>query len=139
MNLLYKFDKSITNISDNHHLRGIKRFCVEFFFFGLKNARACLFAGLFFLAIFCIPQNGIFNIPRYDLLLIIAICIQAFMLLARLESFDEFKAIMLFHVIGFVLEFYKTTITHSWSYDDFAYTKIGGCTFIFWFYVFCHW
>ena len=47
--------------------------------FTLKEARACLFAGLFFAAVFAVPRAGLFGIARYDLLLLIAIAIQAWM------------------------------------------------------------
>ncbi len=100
---------------------------VEFLYFGVKEARACLFAGLFFAAIFVVPRAGLFGIPRYDLLLLVALAIQAFMVLAKLETIDELKAITLFHLVGFVLEAFKTSPgVGSWSYPDFAYTKVLG-------------
>ena len=100
---------------------------VEFLYFGLKEARACLFAGLFFVAIFVVPRAGLFGIPRYDLLLLIALAIQAFMVLSKLETIDELKAITLFHAVGFALEAFKTSpAIGSWSYPDFAYTKVLG-------------
>ncbi|MGN6113001.1 MAG: DUF817 domain-containing protein [Luteimonas sp.] len=100
---------------------------VEFLYFGVKEARACLFAGLFFAAIFVVPRTGLLGIPRYDLLLLIALAIQAFMVLAKLETIDELKAITLFHLVGFVLEAFKTSPgVGSWSYPDFAYTKVLG-------------
>ena len=39
------------------NLAGLARFCVEFLYFGLKEARACLFAGLFFAAVFAVPRT----------------------------------------------------------------------------------
>jgi uncharacterized membrane protein YoaT (DUF817 family) len=108
-------------------LSGLRRALVEFLWFGLKNARACLFAGLFFLAVFGVPRAGLLGIPRYDALLIIALAIQAGMLRAKLETWDELKAITLFHIIGFALEVFKTSdAIRSWSYPDFAYTKLFG-------------
>lgn len=99
----------------------------EFLYFGIKEARACLFAGLFFVAIFAVPRAGLLGIPRYDLLLLVALAIQAFMVLSKLETIDELKAITLFHVVGFVLEAFKTSPgVGSWSYPDFAYTKVLG-------------
>src|SRR5690606_14681320 len=60
----------------------------------------------------------------YDALLGIAIAIQAWMVLAKLETLDELKAICLFHVVGFALGAFKTSpALGSWSYPDFAYTK----------------
>jgi uncharacterized membrane protein YoaT (DUF817 family) len=108
-------------------LSGFGRFLVEFLCFGIKQARACLFAGLFFLSVFAIPRAGIMGIPRYDVLLAIALLIQAGMVLTGLESLDELKAISLFHVIGFALEAFKTSgAIGAWSYPDPGYTKLFG-------------
>jgi len=97
------------------------------FHFGLKEARACLFVVLFFGAVFLVPRGGLFGIPRYDLLLVIALAIQAWMVWAKVETLDELKAITLFHLIGFALEVFKTSNgIRSWSYTDFAYTKVMG-------------
>lgn len=109
------------------NLFGARRVLTEFIWFGVKEARACLFAGLFFLAVFGVPRAGLFGVPRYDLLLIIAIAIQAWMVWAKLETWDELKAISLFHILGFGLELFKTSSAiRSWSYPDFAYTKLFG-------------
>ena len=99
----------------------------EFFWFGIKQVRACLFAGLFFLAVFGMPRAGVLGIPRYDVLLVVAIAIQAWMVWAKLETWDELKAITLFHLIGFGLEVFKTSDgIRSWNYPAFAYTKVFG-------------
>src|SRR6185436_15584900 len=87
----------------------LRRFVAEFLAFGLKEARACLFAGLFFLAVFTVPRGGVLGVPRYDLLLLIALAIQGWMVWAKLETVDELKAITLFHVLGFGLEAFKTS------------------------------
>ncbi len=108
-------------------LSGLRRAGVEFLSFGIKQARACVFAGLFFAAVFFVPRAGVLGVPRYDLLLLIALGIQAFMVWTKLETWDELKAISLFHVIGFALEVFKTSGgIRSWSYPDFAYTKLFG-------------
>lgn len=108
-------------------LAGFRRFVVEFLYFGFKEARSCLFVGLFFTAVFSMPRAGIFGIPRYDLLLVIALLIQVWMVWTKLETMDELKAITLFHMIGFALEAYKVSSgIKSWSYPDFAYTKLFG-------------
>jgi len=74
-----------------------------------------------------VPRAGLFGIPRYDLLLLIALAIQAWMVWAKIETVDELKAITLFHVLGFCLEAFKTSSgIRSWSYPDFAYTKLFG-------------
>lgn len=95
--------------------------------FILKEVRACIFAGLFFLAVLLVPRAGFAGLPRYDLLLLIALGIQGLLLYTRQESRDEVKAICLFHIMGFALEVFKTSSgIQSWSYPDFAYTKVFG-------------
>ncbi|MDY4366415.1 DUF817 domain-containing protein [Pectobacterium brasiliense] len=118
-----QLEKGITPSSP----KGLTRFLIEFIYFGVKEARACLFVGLFFLAVFSVPKAGWFSIPRYDLLLIFAILIQGWMVASKLETWDELKAITLFHLVGFALEVFKTSSgIRSWSYPDFAYTKVLG-------------
>lgn len=125
--MLQSLDKHLLSGPSISDLTGFKRFCLEFFYFGIKEARACLFAGLFFIAIFLLPRSGLFGIPRYDALLLIALTIQAWMLWTKLETWDEFKAICLFHGIGFALEVFKVSGNiQSWSYPDFAYSKVFG-------------
>lgn len=124
---LSRIDGILLNYRPDDELIGFRRFAVEFLFFGIKQARACLFVALFFGAIFLIPRSGIFGLPRYDVLLIIALLIQALMVVSKLETLDELKAVSLFHLIGFALEVFKTSgAIQSWSYPDFAYTKVAG-------------
>lgn len=120
-------DRHLLDFRPRTALRGVKRFVAEFVYFGAKEARACLFVGLFFTAVFTVPRAGLLGLSRYDLLLLIAIAIQAWMLWAQLETLDELKAICLFHVIGFVLEVFKTSSgIGSWAYPEFAYSKVLG-------------
>jgi uncharacterized membrane protein YoaT (DUF817 family) len=108
-------------------LDGLRRGLAEFLWFGIKSARACLFVGLFFAFVLVMPRAGLFGIPRYDLLLAVAIAIQLWMVRAKLETWDELKAVCLFHVVGFALEVFKVSgAIQSWSYPDFGYTKIFG-------------
>jgi uncharacterized membrane protein YoaT (DUF817 family) len=120
-------DKALLSPRIRSNLSGFSRFAVEFFYFGVKQARACLFAGLFFSAVFLVPRSGILGLPRYDVILFIALMIQVWMVWAKLETWDEVKAISLFHVVGFCLEVFKTSSgIGSWSYPDFAYSKLLG-------------
>ncbi|WP_084416245.1 DUF817 domain-containing protein [Massilia alkalitolerans] len=106
-------------------LGGWRRASAEFLYFGFKNARACLFVGLFFAAMMLTPRTGMFGIPRYDVLLLVALAIQLWMVRSGLETMDELKAICLFHAIGFALEAFKvSSAIQSWAYPDFAYTKV---------------
>jgi uncharacterized membrane protein YoaT (DUF817 family) len=109
------------------HLDGLRRGLAEFLWFGIKEVRACLFVGLFFAAVLLMPRAGLLGIPRYDLLLVVAIAIQLGMVWAKLETWDELKAVCLFHAVGFALEAFKvSSAIQSWSYPDFGYTKIFG-------------
>ena len=125
--MLRAVDAHFVNVAARPELAGVRRAVIEFLYFGAKCARACLFAGLFFGAVFLVPRGGLLGVPRYDLLLVIAVAIQGWMLWAGLESRDEVKAITLFHLIGFCLEVFKTSpAIGSWSYPDFGYTKLFG-------------
>lgn len=107
--------------------RRLPAWLLECLAFTVKEARACLFAGLFFAAVLLLPRGGLFGIPRYDLLLLWALAVQAAMLALRLESRDELRAIGLFHLLGFALEVFKTSPgIGSWSYPDPAFSKLFG-------------
>jgi uncharacterized membrane protein YoaT (DUF817 family) len=123
----YALARHLLGLRARPDVSGLSLFLLEFLYFGFKQARACLFVGLFFAAVISVPRAGIFGIPRYDTLLAIALGIQAWMVWARLETVDELKAICLFHVVGFVLEVFKTSSAiSSWAYPDFAYSKLFG-------------
>jgi uncharacterized membrane protein YoaT (DUF817 family) len=120
-------DAHLLTLDASAGLSRLPRAAAEFLCFGVKQVRACAFAGLFFAAVFAVPRGGLLGVPRYDLLLVIALAIQGWMVWAKLETWDEVKAITLFHVIGFALEVFKTSSgIGSWSYPDFAYTKLFG-------------
>lgn len=122
-----RLDHWLMQVTPPADTRGFNRFCWEFWFFGLKQARACLFVALFFAAVLLVPRSGVWVIPRYDVLLILALLIQYWMVWSKLETMDELKAICLFHLVGFALEVFKTSgAIQSWSYPDFAYSKVLG-------------
>lgn len=124
--MLAAFDRHLMD-ARARPMRGARRAVVEFLYFGIKEARACLFVAGFFLALVLTPRAGVLGIPRYDVLLVVALAIQAGMVWSRLESWDELKAVSLFHLIGFALEVFKVSGSiASWSYPDFAYTKLWG-------------
>lgn len=120
-------DDYLLNYSLAEGTSRLRRFALEFLCFGVKEARACLFGALIFLAVFLVPHAGVMGLPRYDVLLLITVAIQGWMLWQKLETWDEMKTIALFHLIGFALEVFKTSSgIKSWSYPDFAYTKVFG-------------
>ncbi len=97
----------------------------EFLIFGLKQAQAAIFAGSFFVLLFLSNHIPLFGLARYDFLFIAAVIIQAVLYFTKLETKDEVKVIFLFHIIGLVLELYKTSPgVGSWSYPEDAVFKI---------------
>jgi len=100
---------------------------VEFFSFGVREALSCLFAALFFVILAL--SHGLPGdiLPRYDFILLASLALQFAMFAAGLESLREIKAITLFHLLGLALEIFKThPAIHSWSYPEFAYSKVFG-------------
>ena len=99
---------------------------IEFVAFGVKQVRACAFAGSFFALLFLSNAIPLFGLARYDFLFIAAILLQVALYALRLETLNEIKVIFLFHALGFVLELYKTNpAIGSWSYPEAAFFKIG--------------
>lgn len=100
-------------------------FIKELTAFTILEARACVFAGSFFVLLF-LSHYITLGLPRYDFIFLGAIAIQLVLITTRIETWDEVKVIFLFHILGFVLETFKThPAIGSWSYPEFGYTKIG--------------
>lgn len=108
----------------NSILSKAKILTTDLFAFGLKEARACIFAGTFFALLF-LSHHVTFGLFRYDFLFVSAVLLQIILLLAKIETFDEFKTIILFHVLGFCLEVFKThPAIGSWQYPEAGYFKL---------------
>jgi len=99
----------------------------EFILFGLKMAWSCLF-GAAMLSLMIVTHlwwPADLPLHRYDFLFGSALVIQALMLWTRLESVDEMKVIVLYHVIGTTMEVFKTHMG-SWAYPEPSIFHIGG-------------
>jgi uncharacterized membrane protein YoaT (DUF817 family) len=99
----------------------------EFILFGLKQAWACLFAGLMLALLIGtkLVWQADWPIYRYDAIFLGAILIQATFLALKLESFDEAKVILIYHVVGTAMEIFKTHVG-SWTYPEPAIIRIEG-------------
>ncbi len=107
-------------------MKKLKKGIHEFLAFGFKEARACIFAGSFFALLFLSNYIPLFGLPRYDFLFLAAILLQIILVATKIESWAEVKTIFLFHVIGFVLEVFKThPAIGSWSYPEAGFFKIA--------------
>lgn len=103
----------------------MSKYFTEFIIFGIKQARASIFAGSFFVLLFLSNHIPLFGLARYDFLFVAAVLIQAILYFTKLETKDELKVIFLFHIIGLVLELYKTSPgVGSWSYPEEGFFKI---------------
>lgn len=102
-------------------------FAKEFWVFGLKEARACVFAGSFFALLFLSKHVAIPGLARYDFLFLAALLLQVVLVALKIETRDEVKVIFLFHLLGFTLEVFKTQPgIGSWSYPEPGYLKLFG-------------
>jgi len=98
----------------------------ELFVFGVKQARACVFAGSFFALLFLSNHIPLFGLARYDFLFLAAVAIQILLVALKIETVDELKVIVCFHLVGLVLELYKTNpAIGSWSYPEAGFFKIA--------------
>jgi len=102
-------------------------FLYEFVRFGLKQGWACLFGGamvgLLIATSLWYPHDA--PLSRYDFLFLAALAIQIAMLAFRLETFEEAKVILIFHIVGTLMELFKTAVG-SWIYPEAAFFRVGG-------------
>lgn len=106
---------------------GIAGASVEFLVFGLKQAWASAFGGALLALIlathFFYPAGAV--LARYDFLFLCAFAIQIGMLAGKLETLDEAKVILIFHLTGTIMEVFKTS-AGSWIYPEESLFRIGG-------------
>ncbi|QQE72976.1 DUF817 domain-containing protein [Brevibacillus composti] len=93
--------------------------------FTYQEAMSCLFPVFIFGSLALSKLIHIPGLPRYDLLLLLCLLFQIFMVKSGLETKDELKVITVFHLIGLALEIFKVHMG-SWSYPEFAYAKLFG-------------
>ncbi|WP_425341235.1 DUF817 domain-containing protein [Brevibacillus borstelensis] len=89
---------------------------------------SCLFPVFIFGSLALSKLITVPGIPRYDLLLLLCLAFQIFMVKSGLETKDELKVITVFHLIGLALEIFKVHMG-SWSYPEAAYSKVFGVPF----------
>jgi len=99
----------------------------ELVVFGAKQAWACLFGALM-LALMAgthlfYPSDA--PLARYDFLVLAALSIQALLLATKMETWPEARVILLYHVVGTVMEVFKTHVG-SCQYPEPSVLRIGG-------------
>lgn len=106
-------------------LERIRNLSRELLVFGMKEARSCVFAGSFLTLLIASNYLPLGGLARYDFLFLAAVLIQIVLYLLKLETADEIRMIFLFHIIGLVLELYKTNpAIGSWSYPEPGLLKL---------------
>lgn len=100
----------------------------EFVMFGIKQAWACLYGGamlalLILTMLFWPKEDAVLS--RFDFLFLAAIALQVLLVALKLERLEEVKVIAIFHVVGTIMELFKTHMG-SWTYPGDAFFKIGG-------------
>ncbi len=99
----------------------------EFILFGLKQAWACLFAAIM-LALLLVTKaiwQPDWPVYRYDFLFLAALTIQILFLRFKMESWDEARVILVYHVTGTAMEIFKVHMG-SWAYPETSLVQIGG-------------
>lgn len=99
----------------------------ELALFTFKQGWACLFGALLLALLMgthlLYPDGA--SLARYDFLTLAAIGIQWGMIRFRLETRNEARVILAFHVVGTVMELFKTAYG-SWTYPEPSLLRIGG-------------
>ncbi|WP_313395024.1 DUF817 domain-containing protein [Sphingobium yanoikuyae] len=105
---------------------GPRAWAYEFLLFGFKQGWACLFGGLMLALLLATHLSYPAGAPlhRYDFLTLAAVTIQIAMLALRLESPREALVICAFHLIGTIMELFKTH-AGSWVYPEASLLHIG--------------
>jgi len=99
----------------------------ELITFGIKQAWACLFGGLMLVILvgtyLFYPETEV--LARYDFITLMAVLIQVLLLAFKLERWEEAKIIFVFHIVGTVMEMFKTHMG-SWVYPEPSVLQITG-------------
>ncbi|MFC0647370.1 DUF817 domain-containing protein [Cellulomonas phragmiteti] len=109
------------------HARSVRAGLVELTVFVLKQGWACLFGALLLALLlaarFWYPDDA--WLVRNDALTLAALALQVGMLATRLETVREMRVVLLFHVVGTVMEVFKTDVG-SWSYAAEGVLRVGA-------------
>ncbi|MBV9565326.1 MAG: DUF817 domain-containing protein [Bradyrhizobium sp.] len=99
----------------------------EFVRFGLKQGWACLFGGIAVALMIATWRFYPAHAPlaRYDFLFLCMIAVQATLLATRLETWEEAKVILIYHLVGTAMEIFKTAVG-SWIYPEPNFFRIAG-------------
>ncbi len=122
-----RIDERAHRLLDRAPADGIRSRLLEFAVFGLKQAWACIFGAALLAVILAArlwyPDDA--ALARNDFLTLAAVAIQILMVATRLETARELRVIVLFHLVGTVMELFKTDVG-SWTYEAEGFLRIGS-------------
>ena len=102
-----------------------KTVLAELFVFGLKQARACLFPGIFISILLLSNYVPLFGMARYDFIFVGAMLAQGALVALKIETRDEVLTLFAFHLLGILLEVFKTNpAIGSWSYPEEGFFEV---------------
>jgi len=98
---------------------------IELFVFGVKQARACLFPGIFISILLLSNYVPLFGLARYDFIFVGAVLAQVALVALKVETRDEALTLFAFHLLGILLEVFKTNpAIGSWSYPEEGFFEV---------------
>ena len=99
----------------------------ELVMFVLKQGWACLFGSLLLAAILLTKAiwQPDWPVHRYDALFLFAVTTQVIFLWRKLETWEEARVILLFHLTGTAMEWFKVH-AGSWTYPEPGIFKLMG-------------
>lgn len=104
----------------------LNAFLWEFFLFAFKQGWACFFGALILSLILLTklywPHHA--ALARYDFLFLAAVTIQIILLVSRMETVREAQVILIFHIVGTLMELFKTSVG-SWTYPESNFFRLG--------------
>lgn len=122
-----KLDSWARGLLDRAQDRGVRVWLIEFAAFVAKQAWASVFGFLLLVTLVVVrliyPEDA--ALARNDLLTVLAVIIQVLMVATGLETARELRVIVLFHVVGTVMELFKTDVG-SWNYDAGGVLRIAA-------------
>jgi uncharacterized membrane protein YoaT (DUF817 family) len=125
--ILSLFAETEQRFADRMAKSRLTAWAYEFLRFGIKQAWACLFGGIMVALMIGTHTWYPPSMPlaRYDFLFLSAVVVQITLLMTKLETLDEAKIILLYHIVGTVMELFKTSVG-SWIYPEASIFHIAG-------------
>lgn len=121
-----RIDRAARRLLDAGHQphRPLRLAVTEFLVFGAKQAWACTFGALL-LATMVVVHATVPLTARNDVLTVSAAAIQVGMLVFGLETVRELRVVLVFHLVGTVMEVFKTHVG-SWQYGSDGWLVVAG-------------